>query len=242
MKGKLHQAIRNNIGLYEVIFNSHNIRFHTTDSIWYCLEDTPPLYSNLITLSKDWIPDDIFRRIDLAYEKEKWGEWSIKDSFGVLDLSNYGFTKLFNAQWIVLEAINFTPRVESQQLHYKILHKEDDLSAWRMAWDSNERLGKEIFNTKLLDDQRVSFIAGYQGEQILSGCFVNKTDDVLGISNFFSPREDGGYWSDMISFIFGSIGWRDIVGFEGNELADKLNSLGFESIGNLTVWLKKRNS
>ncbi len=241
VKDKIQQAIYNNNGLYEAIFANHQIKFKQTDFIRYSLEQTPPLYSNLVTISKDWKPDDIFGNIDIRYENEKWDEWSVKDSFGVLDLSEYGFTKLFEAQWIYLEAEKFKPYGTNGSLHYEIVTTENVLSAWRIAWDSDEQLGKEIFNPKLLNNPKVYFVAGYDGKQIVSGCFVNRTDNILGISNFFAPDKDNKYWSETISFIFGSIGQRNIVGYERNELTDKLQRLGFETIGDLTVWLKSRN-
>lgn len=241
MKDKLQKAIHNNNGLYEAIFSNHHMKFGKTDSIWYSLENAPPLYSNLVTISKNWRPDDIFRSIDLKCEREAWGQWSIKDSYAVLDLGEFGFTKLFDACWIYLEAANFRPAVDSRQLRFEIVNSEEALSAWRLTWDSEERLGKEIFDSKLFDNKRVYFIAGYKAEQIVNGCFVNKTDNVLGISNFFSPNEGVDHWSAIISFIFSSIEHSDLVGYERCEQADKLQSLGFESIGNLTVWLKKRS-
>lgn len=238
MIDKLHKAIRNNNGLYEAIFRRNYLHHQKTNSIWYSLEKTPPLYSNLITLSTEWQPDEIFRSIDLAYEKEKWQSWSIKDSFGVLDLEKYGFKKLFTAEWIYLEFANFKPKPANPYLSYKILTHKEDLSAWRLAWDSDEQLGKEIFVDKLLNDQKVKFVAGYQEDKIVSGCFVNKTDDVLGISNFFPTGEEAEYWSDMINFIFNSIEKLDIVGYEQNETVNKLHPLGFESIGNLSIFIK----
>ena len=100
MQDKLQKAICNNNELYEAILSSQDIKSHKTDSIWYSLENTPPFYSNLVTVSKEWKPDDVFRNIDFNYEKENWEEWSIKDSFAVLDLTEFGFTKLFDAQWM----------------------------------------------------------------------------------------------------------------------------------------------
>ncbi len=241
VKDKIQQAIYNNNGLYEAIFANHQIKFKQTDLIRYSLEQTPPLYSNLVTISKDWKPDDIFGNIDIRYENEKWDEWSVKDSFGVLDLSEYGFTKLFDAQWIYIEAKKFKPYGTNGNLHYEIVTTENVLSAWRIAWDSDEQLGKEIFNPKLLNDSKVYFVAGYDGKQIVSGCFVNRTDNVLGISNFFAPDKNIKYWSEIISFIFGSIEQMNIVGYERNELADTLQTLGFVVVGDLTVWLKNRN-
>ena len=242
MTDKLQKAIFNNNGLYEAIFSNHNLQPIKASSIWYSLEKTPPLYSNLVTFSEDWLPDDIFRSIELNYEKERWSGWSIKDSFNVLDLSKYGFQKLFDAQWIYLEAAKFKEKKTNKNLRYEIVNGEDLLSMWRIAWDSDEQLGKEIFNAKLLDNPKVCFVAGFERKQIVSGCFVNKTDDVLGVSNFFAPDENTDYWSDILGFILDSIERIDIVGYEQKEVASKLRSFGFESVGNLSVWLKKRDS
>ena len=239
MIDNLQKAIHNNVGLYKAIFNNHQIKSNQTSSIWYCLEETPPLYSNLISLSKDWLPDENFYEIDLNYEKENWAEWSIKDSFGVLDLRKYGFAKLFDAQWLHLESKNFVSSGVNKNLRYKILDNEDELSKWRFAWDSNERLGRLIFSSELLNNSEVYFVAGYDGEQILSGCLVNKTNDVLGVSNFFAPDESIVYRSGIIEFILSLIEDTNIVGYERNA-ASGILALGFETIGNLTVWLKRR--
>jgi hypothetical protein len=239
---KTLKAIRNNIGLYEAIFSNHQIEFNRTDMICYSLEKTPPLYSNLVTVSQHWKPDDVFRKIDSNYEMEKWNQWSIKDSFGVLDLNQYGFRKLFDAQWMYLEAENFTSIENSASLRYEIIDEEIALSAWRLVWDSDEQLGAEIFKPQSLSNPKFYYVAGYKGQEIVCGCVVNKTDEVLGISNFFAPDRDVKYWSEIVSFIFRSIEQADIVGYERQELVDKLKLLGFEAVGNLTVWLKKRSS
>ena len=240
MKNKRKKAIRNNNDLYEEIFRSQNIESNRVDSIWYCLCKTPPLYSNLVTVSEEWKPDDVFKAIDQKYEDEKWNEWSIKDSFGVLDLTEFGFGKLFDAQWIYLESAKFTPESKTKNLKYEIVKSEKALTKWRIGWDADEKLGEQIFSSKLLDNPGVYFVAGYDGKQIVSGCFVNRTGDCLGISNFFSLTKDSAYWSEMVSFIFDSIERLDIVGYERKEIVDKLRTLGFEPVGNLTVWLKER--
>jgi hypothetical protein len=239
MQDKLQKAICNNNDLYEAILGSQDINSHKTDSIWYSLEKTPPFYSNLVTVSKEWKPDDVFRKINFNYKRENWEEWTIKDSFAVLDLTEFGFTKLFDAQWMYLESVDFIPTKNSENLHYEIVDKEEILSAWRLVWDSDDQIGKAVFNPKLLNNPKVYIVAGYKDAQIVSGCFVNKTGNVLGISNFFAPDKDVYYWSDVISFIHDSVECLDVVGYERNELVDKLHLLGFESIGNLTVWHKK---
>lgn len=242
LKDKRLQAIYNNNGLYEAIFGTHQIEFQQTNLIRYSLEKTPPLYSNLVTISQNWKPDDIFRKIDRNNEKEIWDEWSIKDSFNELDLIEYGFRRLFDAQWIYLEAENFTPLKTDKNLRYEIVADENTLSDWRLVWDSNKELGREIFKPESLNNSKLHYIAGYEGKQIVCGCLVNKTDNVLGISNFFAPVREIEYWSELIEFIFTEIEQTDIVGYERKEFVDKLTSLEFESVGDLTVWLKKRDS
>lgn len=242
MKDKLKKAIRNNNDLYEAVFSPQQLQSNRNDSIWYCFDKTPPLYSNLVTVCEEWKPDDIFRAIDANFKKENWGEWSIKDSFSNLDLREYGFEKLFVAKWIYLEAERFKSMKMDDKLIYKIVESADVLSDWRIAWDADEKLGKQIFHAELLDNPKVFFIAGYDKETIMSGCFINKTADVLGISNFFAPNENARYWSGMIEFVFDSIKVADIVGYERKNLAEKFQSLGFETIGNLTVWLKSSKS
>lgn len=239
MSGKRRKAILNNNDLYREIFTAQKIESNVTDSIWYCLDKTPPLYSNLVTISENWQPDEIFSEIKRKSEVEKWDKWSIKDSFGRLDLTEYKFEKLFDAKWIYLEAAKFRPLKNIGNLSFRIINSEKALNDWRLAWDANEELGKKIFGRKLLENPRVYFIAGYSENQIVCGCFINRTENVFGISNFFAPENKAEYWSETIKFIFDEIGRFDIVGYEREELAVNLRALGFETVGKLTVWLMK---
>jgi len=236
MTSPLEKCINNNTSLYEAVFRPLGIGHIKTDSIWYTLKQTPPLHSNLITLSPGWRPDRLFHDINFGFISTGWDRWSVKDSFGVLDLTGHRFFKLFDAKWIYLDISKFTP-TGSGGLKYKIVKKPEDLDKWRVAWDANEQqqLGKSIFSDAMLDDPDVWFIAGYDGDSLISGCLVNASDDVLGISNFFGPEEG---WSDIISFIRDDIRSADIVGYERE--FETLSGLGFESPGNLSVWVKKR--
>lgn len=241
MSEKRQKAIRNNNDLYREIFAAQDIESSVTDKIWYCLDETPPFYSNLVTISENWQPDKIFRKIDLKFEVEKWDEWSIKDSFSRLDLTGYGFKKLFDACWIYLEAANFCPVPVNDKgnLRFEVIKGENALTEWRLGWDTDEELGKKIFDQKLLKSSRVYFIAGYSENRIVCGCFINRTENVFGISNFFAPENKVECWSETINFVFDSIERLDIVGYEREELAVKLQTLGFETVGDLAVWLKK---
>ena len=239
MNEKLRKAILNNNDLYEAVFKPHKINFDGNDKIRYSLEKVPPLYSNLVTISQDWKPDEIFKTINENFKNENWKEWSIKDSFGVLDLTKYDFEKLFDASWIYLESINFKPIQNSLKIRFEIIENEKTLQDWRKVWDENKELGKQIFQSEMLNDSSVFFLAGYRDEKIITGCLINKTENVLGISNFFSPEPKIEYWSEIIRFIYESVKIADIVGYEREDFVEKLQPLGFEAIGDLTVWLRK---
>lgn len=242
MKDKRLLALRNSNALYDEIFVNQNICFRRNDSICYCLEETLTYYSNLVTVDEEWKPDEIFEAIDKNFERENWSEWSIKDSFAVLNLTEYKFETLFSAQWFYLEAEKFTPLKSESNLSFAILENESDLEIWRKAWDDNEKLGKEIFDSKLLNNPRVYFIAGYENNKIACGCFLNKSDSVLGVSNFFAKDTSIYYWSEIIEFIFSAVEKTDIVGYEQNALVEKLEKrLNFEKVGDLTIWIKNRN-
>ena len=124
----------------------------------------------------------------------------------------------------------------NQSLNQALTH----CTSWTLAWSPDVAVGKGIFNEKLLDDPKIHFVAGFNEGKMISGCLVNQTDDVLGISNFFAPGKATLYWSDVITFLGALFGHKDIVGYERDNLVSELAPLGFEGIGNLRVWLKKR--
>jgi hypothetical protein len=234
----LQKCINNNTSLYEAVFRPLGIGHIQTDSIWYTLKQTPPLHSNLITLSPMWRPDRLFHDINFGFISTGWDRWSIKDSFGVLDLTGHRFFKLFDAKWIYLDISKFKP-AGSGGLKYKIVKTAGDLDKWRLAWNTDEQpgIGKSIFSDAMLDDPDIWFVAGYDGDSLLSGCLVNASDDVLGISNFFGPEDN---WSDTISFTRDSIKSADIVGYE--QEFGKFEGLGFDSPGPLSVWVKRTHA
>lgn len=239
MTSRLQKCINNSNALYEAVFRPLGIGHVKTDSLWYTLEQTPPLYSNIVTLSPDWRPDRLFHDANFGFISTGWDRWSVKDSFGVLDLTGHRFFKLFDAKWMYLDISKFKPS-GSTDLKYEIVKTAGDLEKWRLAWNANEELGKSIFSDEMLEDPDIWFVAGSEGDSIVSGCLVNASDDVLGVSNFFAPDDSVDHWSGMIEFIRDRIRSADIVGYERE--IEKLQGLGFDSPGNLSVWVKRTHA
>ena len=241
-ENKVEKAIRNNNGLYNAIFDSHGIGHGQNGTAWYSLEEAPSFYSNLVTTSPDWQPDEIFEDIDKKYAGEQWRKWSMKDSFCKINLSRYGLTKLFEAQWIYLSAPEFKPSQTTSSIRYDLIKDELALSTWINGWDGNEteKLGAKIFAPSLLQNSDIHFVGGYESERLVAGFLINVTENVLGISNFFAPNEDIKSWTSAIKFVYATFGVKDIVGYEQGDRLSILQVLGFQTTGKLAVWLKKR--
>lgn len=232
------KASDNNLALYKSVFASHGIELQATKGIYYTAERTPPLYSNLATRSPEWMPEEIFGEIDKHYNEQSWSDWSIKDSFQCLDLTKHGFEKLFDSQWLYLESNTFTPQ-NNEGIRFEIVTDSDGLQRWIETWGEGVELGNSIYKPELLEDDSVYFVIGYKDTKPDCVALLNKSDDVIGVSNFFVPDDTVSKWSSLVSFIYSEIEVRDVVGYEDAETLEKISVLGFESVGNLTIWLKK---
>lgn len=239
MKNKQKLASNNNLALYQAVFASHNKTLEHNENIYFLPVKTPPLYSNLATRSEDWQPDEIFQQIDELAKEENWDDWSIKDSFQCLDLVKFGFEKLFDAQWIYLGSDDFYNANTSDHIDFKIVESEADLQLWIEVWGEGVELGNQIYNKALVENPDVVFVVGYVDEEPQHVALLNKSEDVIGVSNFFVPEKTEAAWSSLVGFIQTKFGSIDIVGYEDAETVSKIKSIGFETVGDLTVWLKK---
>ena len=234
MSNLLQKAIDNNVGLYRTILGHLGIGWRVETDLAYTDEKAPPYYSNAVTRSERWRPDDRFRRIAEAATTNAWADWSIKDSHDVLDLTPHGFRRLLGASWIHLDAASLQP--VSCDLRFELVAAEDGLALWRAAWDPDLQLGQLLFSPELLTDPDLAFVAGYDGDRLVCGCLVNRTDDVLGISNCFALEGPRACWAAMVRFIIDRLGRFGLVGYERDAALADFQAIGFEPIGSLSVW------
>ncbi|HVG49902.1 MAG TPA: hypothetical protein VM899_17395 [Rubellimicrobium sp.] len=234
MSDLLQKAIDNHVGLYRTILSHLGIDWRIEPDLAYTGEKAPPYYSNAVSRSEQWRPDQRFQRIAEAATANGWTDWSIKDSNDVLDLAPLGFGRLLRASWIHLDAARLQPI--SHDLRFELVAEEEGLVRWRAAWDPDLQLGQLLFGPELLNDPDLAFVAGYDGDRLVCGCLVNRTGDVLGVSNFFVSGEPRARWAAMVSFIIGRLGRTSLVGYARNAPLADLQAIGFEPIGSLSVW------
>jgi hypothetical protein len=87
-------AARNNAELCELVCGAGWF----ADGAWTSPVRTPPLYPDAVTLRPGVDPRALLDRVDAS------PGCSVKDSFADLDLAPFGFTVLFDAEWIVRPA------------------------------------------------------------------------------------------------------------------------------------------
>lgn len=235
MQDRLQAAIDNNVGFYRTVLAAHGIDFHVEDGLAYTFERPPTYYSNAVTRSRSWTPDEVFAGLERRAEEEGWEDWSIKDSHAALDLSGRGFERLFSAEWLHLDPAAFRPTGKGR-LRVEVIRTEQALSEWLKGWDADPELGARIFRPSLLRDPDFHFVAGYAGAEIMAGCVINKTGAVVGISNCFSRGSAVSSWTDIVEAVIRELGAMPLVGYARGETANSLKGVGFLSVGDLQVW------
>jgi hypothetical protein len=99
---------------------------------------------------------------------------------------------------------------------------------WERAW--GEPLG--LFVPALLAE--VQFLAARSGGRIVAGAILNRSGDVVGISNVF-----GGDWAGAVATATRLYPGLALVGYAaGNDLAAARRQ-GFDVIGPLRVWMRR---
>ena len=113
-----------------------------------------------------------------------------------------------------------------------------------MAWSSapaDEMLSLQarIFLPSLLADENIALIAAYQNHRIVAGVIANRTSNVVGVSNMFVPvHEIERFQAGCIAGVIAAFPGLPVVGYEaGRELA-VAQSLGFEVLGPVLVWVR----
>jgi len=225
----LQLAVENNADWCGAIARSHGLPYRRTTSMWYCAEEMPPLYPNLVTL--DAMPDPPMEA-ELLEATLRPG-WGIKDSFSSLELNRHGFTVLKNAEWYVREPAAWVPPTGALEA-VRLVETQRQFSAWVAAWGETPP-GSTIFDAKVLKDESVDLLYVQRDGKVVAGIACNIGDAVVGISNAF------GEHSAMTACIGRCVDEnpsRALVGYGSSREIRGLQRLEFRSLGSLRIWLK----
>jgi hypothetical protein len=235
---QIDRAVRNNADWCDLICRVHGSPGEFADGMWINRERIPRFYPNAQTIAPN-APRQIELIQELSREALAAG-WAVKDSFASLDLTSFGFTVLFDAQWISLPREKL-PTLESVEPRWNFVRSENSLAIWESAWreangDTNT---SRIFVPALLENPDIAIVAGYRGERIVAGAIGNRSQGVVGWSNFFAAEAEDlrACASGSLASLSRNFADAAIVGYEAGEMLLLAQSLNFESIGPLRVWL-----
>jgi hypothetical protein len=249
---KVSLAARNNALWCDVMLRAHGCRTSFQQDLWSSPDLAPRYYPNAVTLTGPEGVDEqmasIRQLVDQATELGR--SLAIKDSFSTLPLQSCGCHPLFSADWLFRPPGGAKPleplRLERlADIIWAPLQSEDDLSAWERAceraWglasDKPAEVG-DLFPATLLTTPDVTVIAAYRRGQIIAGCIAYRSPGALGYTNMFLPAEDSALFrTACVAEIAGLFPGLPIVGYESGPDCAAMQACGFETIGELLIWL-----
>ena len=226
-------AARNNAEWCHAFSRTHGIagRFHA--AFWSSPARTPPYYPDAVTLRPKIAVEHLLSSIDR-------GEGcSVKDSFACLNLGAAGFRALFRAEWVVRQPAKGR-RVATRA--WSVLTTDAQLREWEASW--GEVPGESgFFRPALLQDETIAVVARFEGNRVVAGAIANRSATVIGLTNVFDTVGDlDSAW--VASAAAAATLWGDlpIVGYDSGDALDAVHGAGFESVGELVVWISEPSS
>jgi hypothetical protein len=223
-------AARNNAEWCHAFSRTHGVAGSFHAAFWSSRVRTPPYYPDAVTLRPNIAVEDLLSAIDV-------GEGcTVKDSFACLDLGAAAFRPLFRAEWVVRQPARgrrAAPR------GWSALTTEAQLRRWEASWGEVPG-GSEFFRPALLKDETIAVLAGYDGDRILAGAIANRSANVIGLSNVFdSAGELDSAWASGAAAAATLWGDLPTVGYDSGDDLHAAHDAGFESIGELVVWINE---
>lgn len=233
----LHRAVKNNALWCDAVCAAQGQRGEFTRTLWLHRQGTPPFYPDAITLTGTESAAEQEEAIAVL-TRSRPGGWGIKDSYCTLDLAPQGFTVLFEAEWIGIDADDDFDE-EDGGLTWKRIETAAELADWEKAWAGGEPQSAPVFGEPLLHTPQIAFLAAYSGKALQGGAILNHQADVTGHSNVFAVKgKHGPVRAGLVREARRLFPGEPIVGYEsGDDLENALAS-GFTALGSLRIWAR----
>jgi hypothetical protein len=232
-------AARNNAEWCDAVCRAHGNPGEFHDDIWLSRHPVPRFYPNAGTLAEP-SPRQLALIDELIAARLPSG-CAVKDSFSMLDLEPRGFRILFDAEWIYLPVSRMKDIGSTRaSARWEIVRDDLALAEWESAWSrsAGDASKDRIFLPPLLENKDVAVVAGFRDGDIVAGAIANRSDGVVGWSNFFAPAtEIFDHATASLATIARLFQGLPIVGYEHGDDLRNAHSIGFESIGPLRVWI-----
>ncbi|GHB34392.1 hypothetical protein GCM10007094_24430 [Pseudovibrio japonicus] len=222
-------AAQNNADLYKHMFKAHGIAFEVSKGLFQCTVQPLPFYSSIVTLNPATSPDPINKLAGSAHF-----DLYVKDSFADLPLANSGFLQLFDANWF-----RFDERGDVNTTGWEKVATPSQLKHWEAAWkDGGNQTAQTMFPSNLLDDTEITFWGYKQAGSYTKGFIGNDCGHATGLSNVFANTLCPHTYHEMAQLLQTWRPQKPVVGYTRGQALEHALQAGFESTGDLRVWLK----
>ena len=220
-----HSAVHNNAEWCELVASAHNIASERLENAWKTTESMPPFYPNVVSTKAGTNAEEVSQLAGGLPRKCAW-----KDSYADLDLTDHGFSIIFDAHWYARSGNH--PNLASPEAVEKVSSTKE-LEEWIAAW-GDTLPNQPIFTPELLT-QNVRFVLRRAAGQMDAGLILNWSANAVGISNTFG-KPDGIV--DCISYAVENANGLPLVGYGSSKELRELEPLGFKDLGKLRVWVR----
>jgi len=227
----VYAAARNNAEWCDFFCRTYGIAGRFDAELWTSPARTPTFYPDAVTLVPGVAPEQFLSAIDTS------DGCSVKDSFANLDLTADGFRVLFRGEWLFREPREAAPTSS----RWLVIERREQLEEWESMWRVPPA-PPAFFRPALLADAGIAVLGRYDGDRIVAGFIVNRSATVVGLSNVFDTDGDlASAWRDGATAAQERWGPMPVVGYASGAALDAAHRAGFESGGELAVWLKPGN-
>jgi len=223
---------RNNALWCDAVLKAAGARTEFHKRHWLASGVQVPLFPNIVTLSVDHCAD---LETGLAALPPNA---AVKDSFNRLALGPEGFEKLLTGTWLFRKAQN--ARRPSSPPAWQKAVTTDALRKWLSAWNGKESV-QQVFPVGLLENRKIDFAAVTREGQLQAGAVLNHGPvsdgkEVLGVSNVFCRKS---WLYGALHDLLESFPHLPVCTYETDPgRLPVYRQLGFEPVGELTVWRK----
>ncbi len=160
-------------------------------------------------------------------------------------LTTLGFEPAFEASWLWRAPSPSLLKPTVPGLRWAYVQTAPELAKWESAWAGDlannfSTPRPRLFLPALLTNPDIFFIAAYQDQSLVAGAIANRTDDVLGLSNVFTPPDNPlPFWTGCVAKVQERYPNLPMVGYvRGSQLAIA-QKIGFETLQPLKVWTRQ---
>ena len=188
--------------------------------MWVNAAPVPRFYPNAVTLAVgDTALEEQLTTVEILKKSNLPGRWSVKDSFGTLDLSRRGFELLFEARWIRSVMPAEGPSTD-------IVWEREDKGAAGLPFD----------------DPGFVMFKGRRGFKVVAGFMLYRAEDIVGVSNVVAETADApAVWRALTVMAAQTSPRLPLVGYESGSELQVAVTAGFEAGDELRVWVTDRD-